>query len=85
MIGDANYAAFMGTNYIDQGAIASDGSPGYSASNYSTSKTGNVNTSDIGSIVTYTYTAHDDAAGNPGTSINRIVTVVIMNPSPLQA
>ena len=50
------------------------------ASNYSMSKTGNVNTSDIGSIVTYTYTAHDDAAGNPGTSINRIVTVVDHEP-----
>ena len=79
-IGDANYAAFVGTNYTDQGAIASDGSPGYNASNYSTSKTGNVNTSDIGSIVTYTYTAYDDAAGNPGTSINRIVTVVDHEP-----
>ena len=70
----------MGTNYTDQGAIASDGSPGYNASNYSTSKTGNVNTSDIGSIVTYTYTAYPDAAGNPGTSINRTVTVVDYEP-----
>ena len=36
-IGDANYAALVGTSYTDQGAIASDGSPGYDASNYSTS------------------------------------------------
>ena len=79
-IGDANYAALVGTSYTDQGAIASDGSPGYDASNYSTSKTGNVNTSDIGSIVTYTYTAYDDAAGNPGASATRIVTVVDYDP-----
>ena len=75
-IGDANYAALVGTSYTDQGAIASDGSPGYDTSNYSTSKTGNVNTSDIGSIVTYTYTAYPDAAGNPGASATRTVTVV---------
>ena len=76
-IGDANYAALVGTSYTDQGAIVSDGSPGYDASNYSTSKTGNVNTSDIGSIVTYTYTAYlYDAAGNPGANATRIVTVV---------
>ena len=86
-IGAANYAALVGTSYTDQGAIASDGSPGYDASNYSTSKTGNVNTSDIGSIVTYTYTAYDDAAaayddaaGNPGASATRIVTVVDYDP-----
>ena len=79
-IGDANYAALVGTSYTDQGAIVSDGSPGYNASNYSTSKTGNVNTSDIGSIVTYTYTAYDDAAGNPGASATRIVTVVDYDP-----
>ena len=80
LLGDANYAALVGTSYTDQGAIASDGSPGYNASNYSTIKTGNVNTSNIGSIVTYTYTAYDDAAGNPGASINRIVTVVDHEP-----
>ena len=79
-IGDANYAALVGTSYTDQGAIASDGSPGYDASNYSTSKTGNVNTSDIGSIVTYTYTAYPDAAGNPGASATRTVTVVDHEP-----
>ena len=50
------------------------------ASNYSTIKTGDVNTSDIGSIVTYTYTAYDDAAGNPGASINRTVTVIDYDP-----
>ena len=80
LFGDANYAALVGTSYTDQGAIASDGSPGYNASNYSTSKTGNVNTSDIGSIVTYTYTAYDDAAGNPGASATRTVTVVDHEP-----
>ena len=80
LFGDANYAALVGTSYTDQGAIVSDGSPGYNASNYSTSKTGNVNTSDVGSIVTYTYTAYDDAAGNPGASITRKVTVINYDP-----
>ena len=79
-IGDANYMVLVNTTYRDQGAIASDGSPGYNASNYSTIKTGNVNTSNIGSIVNYTYTAYDDAAGNPGASINRTVTVVDHEP-----
>ena len=52
----------------------------YNASNYSMSETGNLNTSNIGSTVTYTYTADDDAAGNPGASITRTVTVIDYNP-----
>ena len=79
-IGDENYTVLVGTSYNDQGASASDGSPGYSASDYNTSITGTLNTSSIGSNVTYTYTAHTDAAGNPGASINRTVTVVDYNP-----
>ena len=33
----------------------------------------------VGSTVNYTYTAYDDAAGNPGESINRTVTVIDYN------
>ena len=79
-IGDANYMVLVNTTFSDLGANAYDGSPGYNASNYSTIKTGNVNTSDIGSTVNYTYTAYADAAGNPGASINRTVTVVDYDP-----
>ena len=80
LIGDANYTVLVNTTFSDPGANASDGSPGYNASNYSTIKTGTVNTSDIGSTVNYTYTAYADAAGNPGASINRTVTVIDYKP-----
>ena len=43
------------------------------------SETGILNTSMINSTVNYTYTAYDDAAGNPGASINRTVTVIDYN------
>ena len=56
-------------------ATAYDNSPGYSASDYSTSIVGVIDTSIVGSTATYTYTAYDDAAGNPGPSITRTVTV----------
>ena len=85
LVGDQNHTVYVGTqNPIIPGATAYDGSPGYSAS-YSTSITGNLNTSIIGSNVTYTYTAHPDAAGNLGESINRLVTVRDYNHSTLQA
>ena len=80
LIGDADYTVLVDTDYNDPGVIASDGSPGYNASNHSMSETGNLNTSNIGSTVTYTYTADDDAAGNPGASITRTVTVIDYNP-----
>ena len=43
-------------------------------------KSGILNTSMVGSTVNYTYTAYDDAAGNPGESITRTVTVIDYNP-----
>ena len=46
------------------GATASDGSPGYTSDNYAITSSGNLNTSTIGSLVNYTYTADTDAAGN---------------------
>ena len=77
--GNAAHTVLVDTEYDDKGASASDGSPGYSAS-YSTSIDGTLDPSIIGSTVNYTYTADDDAAGNPGASINRTVTVVDYNP-----
>ena len=80
LVGDASHIVYVGTqNPIIPGATAYDGSPGYSAS-YSTSITGNLNTSIIGSNVTYTYTAHPDTAGNLGESVTRNVTVVDYEP-----
>ena len=77
--GNVDHTVLVDTEYDDKGASASDGSPGYSAS-YSTSIDGTLDPSIIGSTVNYTYTADDDAAGNPGASINRTVTVVDYNP-----
>ena len=77
--GDADYTVLVNTNFIDPNATASDGSPGYSALNY-TITNGSLNTSKIGSTATYTYTADTDAAGNLGESISRTVTVVDYNP-----
>ena len=85
LIGDADYTVLVNTNFNDPNATASDGSPGYSASDYSRSETGILNTSMINSTVNYTYTAYDDAAGNPGASINRTVTVIDYNLFTLQA
>ena len=53
LIGDADYTVLVNTNFNDPNATASDGSPGYSASDYSRSETGILNTSKIGSTVTY--------------------------------
>ena len=70
--GDADYTVLVNTNFIDPNATASDGSPGYSALNY-TITNGSLNTSKIGSTATYTYTALI------GESISRTVTVVDYN------
>ena len=80
LIGDADYTVLVNTTFNDPNATASDGSPGYSASDYSRSETGILNTSKIGSTVTYTYTAYDDAAGNLGASTTRTVTIVDYDP-----
>ena len=78
--GDADYTVLLSTTFNDPNATAYDGSPGYSADDYSKIKVGILNTSMVGSTVNYTYTAYDDAAGNPGESINRTVTVIDYNP-----
>ena len=85
LIGDADYTVLVNTTFNDPNATASDGSPGYSASDYSRSETGILNTSKIGSTVTYTYTAYDDAAGNLGASTTRDVTNAYVAPSTCKA
>ena len=80
LVGDSDHTVYVGTqNPIIPGAIATDGSPGYSAS-YSTSIAGTLDTSSIGSNVIYTYTAHPDVAGNLGENVTRSVTVVGYDP-----
>ena len=79
--GDADYIVYIGDHdYTIPGAIASDGSPGYSASDYGTTIDGTLDPDIIGSTVTYAYTAHPDAASNIGTYVSRTVTVVDYNP-----
>ena len=80
--GDADYTVYVSDHdYIIPGAIASDGSPGYSASDYSTSIIGGpINPDIIGNVVYYIYVADTDAAGNPGSDITRTVTVRDYNP-----
>ena len=74
--GDADYTVYVGDhNYTIPGAIASDGSSGYSSSGYSTTIDGTLDPDIIGSTVTYSYTAHPDAAGNLGQVVSRTVTV----------
>ena len=74
--GDADYIVYIGDHdYTIPGAIASDGSPGYSSSGYSTTIDGTLDPDIIGSTVTYSYTAHADAASNLGQVVNRTVTV----------
>ena len=47
LIGDADYTVLVNTNFNDPNATASDGSPGYSASDYSRSETGILNTNTL--------------------------------------
>ena len=47
---------------------------------YTVTTTGNLDSSNVGSTVTYTYTAQSDIVGNPGASVNRTVTVIDYDP-----
>ena len=78
--GNQDHTVYVGTqNPIIPDAIAIDGSPGYLTSNYNVTNS-SLDTSTVGSTATYTYTAYADAAGNPGESITRTVTVVDYEP-----
>ena len=83
LVGSPYQSVFEGiTNPIIPLAIVTDGDPNYSPS-YTVTQTGNLNTDNVGSTVTYTYTASDDIVGNPGASVDRIVTVVGYDPIPV--
>ena len=78
--GNQNHTVYVGTqNPIIPGAIAIDGSPGYLHQIIRCTNS-SLNTSMYSSNATYTYTADADAAGNPGESITRTVTVIDYNP-----
>ena len=80
LVGNSVHTVFVGTkNLVIPGAIAKDGSPKYFASNYTVTND-SLDTETVGSTANYTYTAHTDAAGNLGESINRTVTIVDYNP-----
>ncbi|MDI1496104.1 MAG: hypothetical protein K8823_1412, partial [Cenarchaeum symbiont of Oopsacas minuta] len=76
LISSANYTILQNTaDPVIPGAIVIDGDPNYSGS-YTVTTNDTLDTSILGSTVLYTYTADADAAGNPGESINRTVTIV---------
>ena len=75
LVGDANHTVFVNSNYVELGAVVSDGDPNYTP-NYTITDSGYLNTSMVGSFTVYTYTAHPDAAGNLGENVIRNVTVV---------
>ena len=80
LIGSAFHSVLADTtNPIIPGAIVTDGDPEYTPS-YTVTTTGNLDTSNVGSTVTYTYTASSDIVGNPGASVNRTVTVIDYDP-----
>ena len=79
LVNFSNYTVLRnGLNQSIPGAVANDGSPGY-VGNYTVKTNDTLNTRILDHTVLYTYTANEDAAGNPGASIDRTVTVV--NPS----
>ena len=81
LIGDANYTVFVGTtNPFIPGATVSDGDPNYSGIVNITTN-GTLNTSKIGSVILYTYTADSDGAGNLGNTVSRTVHVQVASPS----
>ena len=80
LIGSENY------NILQNAPVSSipnvtvtDGDPNY-AGTFSVTTNGTLNTSVIGSIVLYTYTANPDGAGNAGNSTSRLVTVTDIEP-----
>ena len=79
LVGDANHTVFVNSNYVELGAVVSDGDPNYTP-NYTITDSGYLNTSMVGSFTVYTYTAHPDAAGNLGENVIRNVTVVDYTP-----
>ena len=75
LVGSSHDTVLVGSSYFVDGAIVTDGDPRYSQ-NYTVTINGILDTTQVGSTVTYTYTASSDTAGNPGASVTRTVTVV---------
>ncbi len=79
LIGPADSGIVLDSEYTDPGATAKDGDPNYSGT-YNTTINGTFSTAIPGAIYEYTYTAHDDNAGNPGDNTTRIVRIVDVDP-----
>ena len=78
LIGSADYTILSGTPSSSiPNVTVSDGDPNY-VGNFTLVINDTVDTTRIGNVYNYTYTAYPDTAGNPGSSTSRIVTV--MNP-----
>ena len=78
LVGSSHDTVLVGSSYFVDGAIVTDGDPRYSQ-NYTVTTNGILDTTQVGSTVTYTYTASSDTAGNLGSSVTRTVTVVMQN------
>ena len=79
LVGPADYVIPYGTfDPFIPNVTVSDGDPNY-VENFTLVKNVTVNTTIIGSVYNYTYTANTDPAGNLGSSTSRIITV--MEPS----
>ena len=78
LVGISHDTVLVGSSYFVDGAIVTDGDPRYSQ-NYTVTTNGILDTTQVGSTVTYTYTASSDTAGNLGSSVTRTVTVVMQN------
>ena len=75
LVGSADYTIPYGTlNPSIPNVTVSDGDPNY-LGGFTLVKSATVDTTIPGSVYSYTYTANPDAAGNPGSTISRIVTV----------
>ena len=75
LVGSADYTIPYGTlNPSIPNVTVSDGDPNY-LGGFTLVKNATVDTTIPGSVYSYTYTANPDAAGNPGSTISRIVTV----------
>ena len=76
LIGSADYIILPGAPSSSiPNVTVSDGDPNY-VENFTLVINDTVDTTRIGDVYNYTYTAYPDPAGNPGSSTSRIVTVM---------
>ena len=75
LVGNVSYSISQGTiNPFIPNVTVTDGDPNYSG-DFTLNTNATVDTSLIGSVYNYTYTADADTAGNPGESMSRIITI----------